>query len=227
MMSWSWVSTRTRTRTRSASDASRIEDYDTRWRVRRTVEVRAQGECQVGVKRVVREYVTRRPWLGSGRVSAAICAGRWALGAARAGRLTRLTRMLCVVPFGIAMCSCGMSPAPCPSIDIHHVATSGYLIPLSSSFHPHRHGHPSTKSIPRHRRSLVLHPHFRHPSPPSSFPALASNHLITPNCQPKPILSQPDAIGVWKKTTPRRSSRRSPTCNPWTTTTSRRSMAGP
>lgn len=52
-------------------------------------EVRAQAECQVGVKRVVREYVTRQPWLAS-----AICAGR----AGGAG-------LLCAGPFGFAMCS--------------------------------------------------------------------------------------------------------------------------
>lgn len=114
---------------------------------------------------------------------------------------------------------------PVPVLIYYHVATSGYLIPLSSSFHPHRQRPSPAAQLSSSPTPFDLHPH----SLPTSSPLIGLALTSTPpDCRhPKPIPSQPDAIGLWKRTTPRRSSRRSPTCNPWNTTTSPRSMAGP
>lgn len=69
--------------TESASDASRTRSSVEPWAGR---PVRAQAECQVGVKRVVREYVTRQPWrlasaprYGLGRLGALGCCAQCAI----------------------------------------------------------------------------------------------------------------------------------------------------
>lgn len=142
----------------------RVRGRVARARVRRAASrrsmgaVRARSECQVGVKRVVRVYVTR-PALASG-----VRDMRWA----RRGPESWLScpswrpGLLCAVCHSALPCACGMSPASCPSIDIlscrHLRISHTSLLLISSSpskpFPPAQHSSPPTP--------LDLHPHFFH-----------------------------------------------------------------